>query len=150
MLIRNMKCPAIGAALGVSRVRAWQLANEGMEALRAETLDKAEQVRLMQTERHMTRLKALDAIVDAVDDKGKGFLYDASARANAVSKATQIEGEIAKLWGSYMPAKSEVTVANGSPAPEHDLSKLSAAELAQLHSLATLATPLSKDPESLA
>jgi len=113
MLVKGMKCPAIGAALGVSRVRAWTLANEGMAQLRAETMEQAEQVRLMQTQRHMTRLQALDAILDAIDDKGQ-FLHDASARANAVSKATQIEGEIAKLWGSYMPTKVAATTPDGT------------------------------------
>lgn len=112
MLVRGMKCPAIGAALGVSRVRAWQLANEGMEQLRTETLDKAEQVRLMQTERHMARLTALDEIMTAKDEKGH-FVHDASARANAAAKATAIEGEISKLWGSYMPTKVASTTPDG-------------------------------------
>lgn len=151
MLVRGLKCPAIGTALGVSRVRAWQLANEGMEALRAETMDQAAQVRLMQTERHMARLTALDAILNALDTKGKDFLYDASARAGAVAKATQIEAEIAKLWGSYMPTKSEVTGANGGPlggqAPAHNLSALTSDQLAAFHSLAALAAPIAHDPE---
>lgn len=31
-------CPQIGEALGVSRVRAWQLLSEEMDLVRAETL----------------------------------------------------------------------------------------------------------------
>jgi hypothetical protein len=150
MLVKGMKCPAIGAALGVSRVRAWTLANEGMEQLRAETMDKAEQFRIMQTERHMARLQAMDEIVSAVDKKGK-FIYDASARTQAAGKAVTIEAEISKLWGSYMPTKSEVTGANGAPlggqAPTHNLSALTSEQLAAFHALAALAAPAAHDPE---
>jgi hypothetical protein len=113
MLVRGQNCTQIGEALGVSRVRGWQLAKEGLDELRAETMEQAAEVRLMQTQRHMTRLTALDAIVDAIDDKNQ-FVYDASARANAVAKATQIEAEIAKLWGSYMPTKVASTTPDGS------------------------------------
>lgn len=115
MLVRGLKCPAIGQALGVSRVRAWQLANEGMEQLRSETLDQAEQVRLMQTERHMRRLQALDTILEAVDAKGQ-FINDAGARTAAAARATGIEAELAKLWGSYMPTKIAATTPEGDAA----------------------------------
>lgn len=115
MLARGLKCPAIGEALGVSRVRAWQLANEGLEQLRAETLDKAEEVRLMQTERHMRRLQALDAILEAADGKGQ-FINDPVSRAGAAAKATAIEAELAKLWGSYMPTRVASTTPDGQGA----------------------------------
>lgn len=152
MLARGYKCPEIGATLGVSRIRAWQLASEGLEQLKSETKDKAEEYRFLQTERHMRRMRALDEIIEAKDAKG-AFLNDAATRTAATAKATGIEAELAKLWGSYMPTKSEVTGANGTslvpaPSPSHDLTKLSGDQLMQLHALAVLATPVQKDPET--
>lgn len=151
MLVRGIKCPEIGRVLGVSRNRAWQLATEGLAQLKAETMDKAEQYRLMLTERHMRRLALLDEIIESKDDKGV-YNYDANARITASSQARGIEQEIAKLWGAYMPDKSEVSGPNGMPLQtqavtpsEHDLSNLSSEQLAQLMSLVALLKPTDKD-----
>lgn len=149
MLLAGHKCPAIGAALGVSRQHAWKLAQEGLDLRRAETMDKAEAYRLMCTERHMGRLQKLDEIIDGKDTAG-AYAYDAETRIKAAAKAKDIEAEISKLWGAYAPTRQEVTGANGAALgapPAHNLGALSAVQLDQMHALALLAVPVEADPQ---
>lgn len=54
--------PAIGEILGVSRVRAWELINQEMEAIAEETHTEALAWRLKLTARHEARLRQLDVI----------------------------------------------------------------------------------------
>lgn len=108
MLNQGMSCPQIGDVLGISRERAWQLAKEEMEALKAETHEAALEWRLRLSARHDSRYQVLDAVI--TDPK-----VDHGTRVAALSKQTDINKELGKLWGAYAPVKTELSGPDGGP-----------------------------------
>lgn len=107
---QGFSCPAIGEILGISRVRAWTLINEELEAIAAETLQEALEWRLKLTARHEARLASLAAIAERAVKK-----EDLSAELSAIQRGTAIDVEIGKLWGAPAPSKAELSGPNGGP-----------------------------------
>jgi len=108
MLKQGMSCPQIGDVLGVSRERAWQLAKEEMEAVKAETHEAALEWRILLSARHDSRYQVLEGVVtDPTADHG--------ARVTAIGKQTDINKDLGKLWGAYSPVKSELSGPDGGP-----------------------------------
>lgn len=134
MLLAGHKNPAIGAALGISRERAWQLSKEALELLKSETLEDAETWRALLTQEHIEQL-------------GKGKVMRASHNLDEVQVGLGVvDKALSQLRGLWVPSlptsvKQEVTGANGQPLAlgGPDLSKLSDEQLKQLESLLTVA-----------
>lgn len=147
MLLAGNRCPAIGAALGVSRVHAWKLARDGLAELQAETLDKMDEWRTVLTQEHLEQLalgkKLRDGQAPSIAHV-KGIPADA-AGFGVVDKALS---QLKALWVPSLPSvvKTELTGANGGPLQTHaigtpDLSKLTDEQLAALEAILSSVVP---------
>jgi hypothetical protein len=101
----GMSCPDIGTALGVTRVRAWQLVVEAMDELRAETLQEAADWRIDLTDEHRENLKRAKELRDNVDP---------DIAAKGIAQGTAILGKLADLWGANAPTKIAATNPDGT------------------------------------
>jgi hypothetical protein len=108
MLNEGMSCPQIGDVLGISRERAWQLGNEEMAVVKAESHSLALDYRVRLTARHESRINKLQRVID--DPRSEPGLV-----VTAIDKQRGCDIEIGKLWGAYAPAKSELSGPDGGP-----------------------------------
>lgn len=134
MLLQGHKCPAIGAALGITRERAWQLSKEALEMLKAETLEDAAAWRALLTQEHVEQLARGKTL------RGSSDLDSAQLGLSTVDKALS---QLRSLWVPTLPTsvKQELTGADGGPLQVRaDLTKLSEQQLAQLEALLTAAS----------
>lgn len=135
MLLAGHKCPAIGEALGVSRERAWQLAKEALELLKAETLEDAATWRSLLTQEHLEQLVVGKSL------RSSDELAEVEAGLATVNTALT---QLRSLWVPTLPTslKQELTGANGGPLQVGgpDLSKLTDTQLAQLEALLSTAS----------
>lgn len=110
LLKQGLSCPEIAHDLGISRQRAYQLASEELEAVKAETKDAALDWRVLLTARQEARLRELQAL--AIKAVAKN---DIGAAVGAIDKQRAVDVEIGKLWGAYAPVKGELSGPDGGP-----------------------------------
>lgn len=152
--LQNQTCTQIGEALGVSRVRAWQLLNEHLEELKAETLDKAEQWRAILSGKALEQAHKGELLQEkATEALGKpDGTVDLAMLETANSMINAAHEKLAKLWGAYSPTrveskselKADVTSAGvplGTAGAEAALQAMSAEQLAALEAVLTPAQP---------
>lgn len=100
MLLAGHKNPAIGAALGISRERAWQLSKEALELLKSETLEDAETWRALLTQEHIEQL-------------GKGKVMRASHNLDEVQVGLGVVdkalSQLRGLWVPSLTTKTDIT-----------------------------------------
>lgn len=101
---KGYSIPQAGAALGISRVRAWQLVKEEMEVIKDETFQEAIEWRHKETVRKENRMQRFEEIAERAQKGG-----DLQAEIAALAKADAISTELAKMWGAYAPARTDVT-----------------------------------------
>lgn len=134
LLKQGLSCTQIGQALGISRARAYQLASEELEAVKAETKAEAIDWRVLLTARHEERIRELQAAANKA-----ASMDEVGTVVAALDKQRAVDVELGKLWGAYAATKNELSGPEGGPVQTQttgpDLSKLTTEQLLQFKAL---------------